>query len=220
MIILAFIIAIIFAFAIFNYRAVAKMSDGTAQMKEIAHAIQEGANTFIKNEYRVIFFIGISVSVVLSAAIEWYVGISFVLGALMSASASWVGMKIATITNVRVANRAKQSKSLGATLKVAFRGGSVMGLAVSGFSLLGLGLVYVVFGDLMGQTAPENLTLQSNRIGLNFIPFAMTVSGYALGCSVIAMFNRVGGGIYTKAADMGADLVGKNRSGHTRRRFS
>ena len=212
MIALAVVVGVSLIFTVVNYRAVARMASGNAKMQEISHAIREGANTFIRNEYRLIFYIGTCAAVVLSAAIAWYVGLSFALGAFMSAAAGWVGMKIATITNVRVANRARESTSLGQTLKVAFQGGSVMGLAVSGFSLLGLGLIYLVFGQLIGQTNPANLTIQTNHIGLNFIPFAMTVSGYALGCSVIAMFNRVGGGIYTKAADMGADLVGKTEA--------
>jgi K(+)-stimulated pyrophosphate-energized sodium pump len=88
-----------------------------------------------------------------------------------------------------------------------------MGLSVAGFSMLGLGLVYLVFGLAFGQALPQNLLIVTNWIGINFIPFTMTVSGYALGCSVIAMFDRVGGGIYTKAADMGADLVGKTEAG-------
>ena len=130
----------------------------------------------------------------------------------MSASAGWIGMKIATLANVRVSNTARKTNSLGKTLKVAFQGGSVMGLSVGGFALLGLILVYYVFGKLMGQVDVENLTIIKNWLGINFIPFTMTVSGYALGCSIIAMFDRVGGGIYTKAADMGADLVGKTEA--------
>src|SRR6056297_1934534 len=130
----------------------------------------------------------------------------------MSASAGWIGMKIATLANVRVSNTARKTNSLGKTLKVAFQGGSVMGLSVGGFALLGLILIYYVFGKLMGQVDVENLTIIKNWLGINFIPFTMTVSGYALGCSIIAMFDRVGGGIYTKAADMGADLVGKTEA--------
>lgn len=87
-----------------------------------------------------------------------------------------------------------------------------MGLCVAGFALLGLFIVLLVFGRAMGQLNAENITVYTNWLGINFIPFAMTVSGYALGCSIIAMFFRVGGGIYTKAADMGADLVGKTEA--------
>jgi len=209
------IIAIILAlgYAAYNFYTVKKMPSGNDLMQEIALAIKEGADAFIKHEYKVIFSIAIIIAVVLSGIVSWYTGVAFILGALMSASAGFIGMKIATISNVRVSNTARESKSLGATLKVAFRGGSVMGLCVGGFALLGLTIVYFVFGKLLGQTTPEQLVIVTNHIGINFIPFTMTVSGYALGCSIIAMFDRVGGGIYTKAADMGADLVGKTEAG-------
>ena len=198
--------------AVYNYMKVKRREAGTDEMKEIAAAIQEGANAFIAHEYKVISLVALAVFAVLAVVVQWYVGVAFVVGAIMSATAGYVGMKIATIANVRVSNEARVSKSLGSTLKVAFQGGSVMGLCVGGFALLGLGLVFVFFGDIMGQMTEANLTLQSNWLGITFVPFAMTVSGYALGCSLIAMFNRVGGGIYTKAADMGADLVGKTEA--------
>lgn len=198
--------------AVYNYMKVKRRDAGTDEMKEIAKAIQEGANTFMVHEYKIISVVALGVFIVLAVVVQWYVGVAFVLGALMSATAGLVGMKIATISNVRVSNEARISKNLGKTLKVAFQGGSVMGLCVGGFALLGLGLIFVFFGDIMGQLSEANLSLQSNWIGITFIPFAMTVSGYALGCSLIAMFNRVGGGIYTKAADMGADLVGKTEA--------
>jgi len=198
--------------AVYNYYTVKRRDAGTKEMKEIAKAIQEGANAFIAHEYKVIFFVALGVFALLAVVVSWYVGVAFLIGAIMSATAGYVGMKIATISNVRVSNEARVSKSLGSTLKVAFQGGSVMGLSVGGFAIFGLGVIYVVFGNLMGQLDIENLSIQSNWMGINFIPFAMTVSGYALGCSLIAMFNRVGGGIYTKAADMGADLVGKTEA--------
>ncbi|KGE73838.1 sodium-translocating pyrophosphatase [Spirochaeta lutea] len=208
------IVAIVGAlsFAAINFYGVKRMDAGTDTMKEIASAIQEGADAFIRHEYKVIFSIAVVIAVVLGILVSWYTGVAFILGAAMSASAGWVGMKIATIANVRVANKARETSSLGQTLKVAFRGGSVMGLSVGGFSLLGLAGVYLVFGELMGQMKPAALQVEANWIGINFIPFTMTVSGYALGCSIIAMFDRVGGGIYTKAADMGADLVGKTEA--------
>ncbi|HPE67964.1 MAG TPA: sodium-translocating pyrophosphatase [Thermotogota bacterium] len=200
------------SFAAVNYYGVKRLATGNALMNEIAGAIQEGADAFIRHEYKVIFSIAVFIALALGIVVSWYTGVAFILGAVMSASAGWIGMKIATLANVRVSNAARETKSLGKTLKVAFRGGSVMGLSVGGFALLGLGIVYLVFGKLMGQTAPENLTIVTNWMQINFIPFTMTVSGYALGCSVIAMFDRVGGGIYTKAADMGADLVGKTEA--------
>ena len=130
----------------------------------------------------------------------------------MSASAGFIGMKIATYANVRVSNKARTTKNLGETLKVAFQGGSVMGLCVGGFALLGLFIVYLIFGIGMDQLNLDNVSLVKNWMGVEYVPFTMAVTGYALGCSVIAMFNRIGGGIYTKAADMGADLVGKTEA--------
>ena len=208
------IIAVVAAlsFAAINFYAVKRLDTGTALMQEIAGAIQEGADAFISHEYKIIGFIASIIAVLLAVVVSWYTGVAFIFGALMSGTAGWIGMKIATLANVRVSNRARESKSLGSTLKVAFQGGSVMGLSVAGFSLLGLGVVYAVFGQILGQTDPANLTVIVNWLGVNFIPFTMSVSGYALGCSIIAMFDRVGGGIYTKAADMGADLVGKTEA--------
>lgn len=214
MIIMVFItVALALVLTIYNYRKVKELDPGSELMKEIAKAIQEGANAFIRHEYRIIAKIAIGIAILLSLVVDWYVGIVFILGALMSGLAGFIGMRIATISNVRVSNKARTSLSLGETLKVAFRGGSVMGLSVGGFALLGLAIVYLVFGEWLGQLNPENLVIKHNWLGINFIPFTMTVSGYALGCSIIAMFDRVGGGIYTKAADMGADLVGKTEVG-------
>jgi K(+)-stimulated pyrophosphate-energized sodium pump len=209
------IIAVIAAlsFAAFNYIKVKKRDMGTDEMKQIALDIREGANAFIIHEYKVIFGIAVFIAITLGVLVAWYTGVAFIIGAVMSASAGWIGMKIATHSNVRVANEARVTNDLGKTLKVAFQGGSVMGLSVGGFALLGLFIIYLVFGKIMGQTDVPQLVIQHNWIGINFIPFTMTVSGYALGCSIIAMFDRVGGGIYTKAADMGADLVGKTEAG-------
>ena len=209
------IVAIIGAlgFAVFSYFKVKSKDTGTPEMTQIAEDIREGANAFIKHEYKVIFSIAIFIAIALGVLVSWHTGVTFVLGATMSATAGWIGMKIATHSNVRVANEARLTNSLGKTLKVAFQGGSVMGLSVAGFALLGLLIIYLVFGRLLGQTDVDQIVITTNWIGINFIPFTMTVSGYALGCSIIALFDRVGGGIYTKAADMGADLVGKTEAG-------
>jgi len=195
-----------------NFFAVKKMGTGTPLMEEIAGAIKEGADAFIKHEYGVIAKIAAVIAVLLGVVVTWQTGVAFILGALMSGSAGWIGMKIATIANVRVSNKARETGSLGETLKVAYRGGSVMGLSVGGFALLGLVIVYFVFGLLLGELDQAKLAITENWMGITFIPFTMTVSGYALGCSIIAMFDRVGGGIFTKAADMGADLVGKTEA--------
>ncbi len=199
-------------FAAFHFVKVKKMEEGTDQMKEVASAIRIGANAFMTYEYKILLLVVAIVAVILTVVVSWQTAACFVLGAVMSGSAGWVGMKIATYANVRVSNRARETKSLGEALKVAFRGGSVMGLCVGACALLGLMLVYLIFGVALGLIRPENIVAGANWIGLEIVPFTMCLSGYALGCSVIAMFNRVGGGIYTKAADMGADLVGKTEA--------
>ncbi|MBQ2818956.1 MAG: sodium-translocating pyrophosphatase [Clostridia bacterium] len=199
-------------YAAFNFYMVKKLKEGTPRMQEIAKAIRIGANAFIVYEYKIIIIVAVCIAIALAALISWQAACAFIIGATMSASAGWVGMKIATYANVRVTNEANESRSLGKTLKVAFRGGSVMGLCVGGFALLGIFIVYLVFGMLLGQIdALAAGDYNVNWLGLE-APFTMTVSSYALGCSIIALFARVGGGIYTKAADMGADLVGKTEA--------
>ena len=209
------VIAVIAAlsFAAVNFVLVRRRSPGTELMREIAGYIREGSDAFIGHEYRVIGRLALFIAALLAVVVSWQSAAAFLLGALMSGSAGFVGMKIATAANVRVSNQARETRRLGPTLKTAFQGGSVMGLSVGGFALLGLLIVYIVFGRILGQAEPENLIIDTNWLGISTIPFTMTVSGYALGCSIIAMFDRVGGGIYTKAADMGADLVGKTEAG-------
>ena len=200
------------AYAAFNFFSVKKLDEGTDQMREIASAIRVGANAFIRYEYKVLFAVVLVVAAVLALLVSWQTACCFLIGAVMSSAAGWIGMRIATYANVRVANAARLTVRIGSTLKVAFRGGSVMGLCVAGCALLGLVLVYLIFGLGMGLLQPESLVSHKNWLGIDVIPFTMCLSGYALGCSVIAMFNRIGGGIYTKAADMGADLVGKTEA--------
>lgn len=202
------------ACAALNYFTTKKLKEGTERMQEIAAAIRVGANAFIKYEYKIVAIIGSVVAALLIAFVSWQTGIAFIIGALVSAAAGFVGMKIATYANVRVTNAANETRNTGKTLKVAFRGGSVMGLCVAGFALMGALIVYAVFGigchqvdDILGKTEPIWTNWTKLEAGLT-----MTLSGYALGCSIIALFNRVGGGIYTKAADMGADLVGKTEA--------
>lgn len=201
------------AYAALNFFSVKKIDEGTDLMKGIASRIRMGAVTFLNYEFRIIAVIGVAVALLMGLIVGWYVAVAFLIGAAMSSLAAVVGMRIATYANVRVSNTARTTKKLGQTLKVAFKGGSVMGLCVAGFALLGLVIVYVVFGILLKQLSIENVYIVRNWLGIEFSPFTMTISGYALGCSIIAMFFRVGGGIYTKAADMGADLVGKTEAG-------
>lgn len=202
------------ACAALNYFTTKKLKEGTERMQEIAAAIRVGANAFIKYEYKIVAIIGSVVAALLIAFVSWQTGIAFIIGALVSAAAGFVGMKIATYANVRVTNAANETRDTGKTLKVAFKGGSVMGLCVAGFALMGALIVFAVFGiacHQIGDILKETTPIWTNWTGLE-AGFTMTLSGYALGCSIIALFNRVGGGIYTKAADMGADLVGKTEA--------
>ena len=198
-------------YAAFNFIGVKKLDEGTDRMKEIAAAIRVGANAFITYEYKIIAVVVVIIAIAFAAIFtvqygefSWEPSVCFMIGVIMSASAGWVGMKIATYANVRVSNTARNTKNIGSTLKVALKGGSVMGLCVGGFALLGLFLVYIIFG--FGLNMLDIAALRGAHV------FTQCLSCYALGCSIVAMFNRVGGGIYTKAADMGADLVGKTEA--------
>ncbi|MBQ1507864.1 MAG: sodium-translocating pyrophosphatase, partial [Erysipelotrichaceae bacterium] len=195
----------------FNFRFVKKLEEGTPLMQKIAAAIRLGASTFMKYELRILIIVVSAVAVLVFFALEWYVSLALLLGAFLSAMAGQVGMTIATYANVRVTNEARTTNNLGKTLKVAFRGGSVMGLCVGGFALGGLCLLYFLFGIQLGwlqETTPHLSWLTH----IELVRFPNVLSGYSLGCSLVAIFNRVGVGIYTKAADMGADLVGKTEA--------
>jgi len=194
-------------YAAFNYVKIKNMEEGTERMSEIASAIREGSDTFLMEEYKVLLVAIIVVTLVLGIFIQYSSAVAFIIGTIMSGAVGLFGMKASTLANVRVANTALNTKNIGKTTKVALRGGSVMGISVSAAALVGLVIVVRLF---RGQL--QNLGTVTNWCGISFEPFSMTLSSYALGCSLIAMFNRVGGGIYTKAADMGADLVGKTEA--------
>jgi K(+)-stimulated pyrophosphate-energized sodium pump len=184
---------------------VSKQDAGTDKMKKIAGHISEGAMAFLRAEYRIlsVFVLVVAVLLGVSANSEQsspLVGVSFVLGAFCSALAGFIGMKVATKANVRTANAARTS--LGKALEVAFAGGSVMGMGVVGLGVLGLGTLFIVYSHLFGTDTMENV----NRV-------ITIITGFSFGASSIALFARVGGGIYTKAADVGADLVGKVEAG-------
>ena len=203
--VIVFLVAMLgVAYTAFNFLKIRDMKEGTPEMAEIASAIRLGANTFLLKEYHILIKVIILISLITGVFIQWSSAVSFVTGVTASAFAGFIGMRAATYANVRVANRARKTKNIGKTLKVALRGGSVMGISVSAFALIGLVFVFALFKDQL-----NNLGTVTNWCGIEFEPFSMTLSSYALGCSIVAMFNRVGGGIYTKAADMGADLVGK-----------
>ncbi|MFP4201185.1 MAG: sodium-translocating pyrophosphatase [Clostridia bacterium] len=168
-------------------RSVNSKPAGNEKMREIADAIHEGAMTFLHTEYRTLVVFVVVVAALLTWQISYQTALSFILGAVFSATAGYVGMHAATSANVRTAQAA--SRSQGEALSVAFSGGAVMGISVASLGLAGLGILYYFFGD------------------------PGIINGFALGASSIALFARVGGGIYTKAADVGADLVGKVEAG-------
>ena len=184
---------------------VAKQDAGTDKMKKIAGHIAEGAMAFLKAEYKVLAIFVVCVSALLaftanSESSSPLVGVSFALGAFSSALAGFIGMRVATKANVRTTNAARTS--LGKALEVAFVGGSVMGMGVVGIGVLGLSVLFIVYGNMFGVDTQENVT----RV-------ITIITGFSFGASSIALFARVGGGIYTKAADVGADLVGKVEAG-------
>jgi K(+)-stimulated pyrophosphate-energized sodium pump len=184
---------------------VANQDAGTDKMKKIAGHIAEGAMAFLKAEYKVLVIFVACVAVLLAVTANgttssWLVGVSFVLGAFSSALAGFIGMRVATKANVRTTNAARTS--LGKALEVAFVGGSVMGMGVVGIGVLGLSVLLIVYGNMFGLDGQENVT----RV-------ITIITGFSFGASSIALFARVGGGIYTKAADVGADLVGKVEAG-------
>ncbi|MCB0572168.1 MAG: sodium/proton-translocating pyrophosphatase, partial [Phaeodactylibacter sp.] len=176
---------------------VSKKEVGTERMARIAKNISEGAMAFLKAEYRVlaVFVLAVAILLAISGSSEEtsspLIALSFVTGAVCSALAGFIGMRVATKANVRTTNAARTS--LGAALEVAFAGGSVMGLGVVGLGVLGLGALFLVYTN-MGWDINKVITV---------------ITGFSFGASSIALFARVGGGIYTKAADVGADLVGK-----------
>jgi K(+)-stimulated pyrophosphate-energized sodium pump len=184
---------------------VANQDAGTDKMKKIAGHIAEGAMAFLKAEYKVLIIFVACVAVLLAVSADnekssWLVGVSFALGAFSSALAGFIGMRVATKANVRTTNAARTS--LGKALEIAFVGGSVMGMGVVGIGVLGLSILLIVYGNMFGLDTQENVT----RV-------ITIITGFSFGASSIALFARVGGGIYTKAADVGADLVGKVEAG-------
>lgn len=184
---------------------VAKQDTGTEKMSKISSHIQRGAMAFLKAEYKVlsVFVLCVAIILGLSANAEtshWLISVSFIVGAFCSGLAGFIGMKVATKANVRTTNAARQS--LGQGLNIAFAGGSVMGLGVVGLGVLGLSILFIVFGDMFGTGDAASV----NKV-------LAVVTGFSFGASSIALFARVGGGIYTKAADVGADLVGKVEAG-------
>ena len=186
----AAVVGLLIAFCLASW--ISKASEGTDRMKEIAGYIREGAMAFLKREYRTMVIVIVVLFLLIGIGLQsWITAVLYVCGALLSVLAGFFGMKVATNGNVRTANAAMES-GMNKALKIAFRSGAVMGLCVSGLGLFGLGVVVCV---------------------LDLATVTQCVTGFGLGASSMALFGRVGGGIYTKAADVGADLVGKVEAG-------
>ncbi len=196
------VLALVFVFI--KNAWVTKQEVGNEKMSNIAKHIADGAMSFLKAEYKVLAIFVVAVAILLyfkgtyEEGSNGMVALSFVVGAICSALAGFIGMKVATKANVRTTNAARTS--LGRALEVAFAGGAVMGLGVVGLGVLGLSSLFMIYQNLW--PGAENLPMVLN-----------VLSGFSLGASSIALFARVGGGIYTKAADVGADLVGKVEAG-------
>ena len=199
------IVGLLYTLLKFNW--VSKQDAGNERMKEISTYIAEGAMAFLKAEWKILGYFVVIVALLLgfmatkNAESHWSIAISFVIGAVFSATAGYIGMKVATKANVRTAQAAKTS--LAQALKVSFTGGSVMGLGVSGLAVLGLGGLFLVLKSMFYVNGDPSEMLRTIEV----------LTGFSLGAESIALFARVGGGIYTKAADVGADLVGKVEAG-------
>lgn len=179
--------AISLIYAGFLAYSVMKEDEGNDQMKGIAKAIREGAKAYLNRQYKTVFAFAIVIAVILVFAINWQSGLGFIIGATLSAVAGYIGMNMTTQCNVRTTNKAREG--LQAALSLAFKGGAVSGFSIVGLALTGLGILYMAFGD------------------------ARMLIGFGFGACLVSLFARVGGGIYTKAADVGADLVGKVEAG-------
>lgn len=197
---------IVLGYAYLVYREIKSLPEGNDKMKEISASIHEGAMVFLKREYRIIGIFVIIVFILLGFFIGWKAAVAYLGGAFCSALAGFFGMKAATKANVRTA-QAAATEGQGKALAVAFKGGNVMGLCVAGLGLLGLSIAFT-----FGIGLPSN---PDDPTALAFFAqnFAGVIGGFAMGASTVALFARIGGGIFTKGADVGADLVGKVEAG-------
>jgi len=199
------VIGLLYTLIKFNW--VSKQDAGNARMKEISTYIAEGAMAFLKAEWKILAYFVVIVAILLGFMAQsnedshWSIAISFFIGAVFSATAGYIGMKVATKANVRTAEAARSS--LSKALNVSFTGGAVMGLGVSGLAVLGLGGLFLVLKQYFSPDGDVEGMLRTIEV----------LTGFSLGAESIALFARVGGGIYTKAADVGADLVGKVEAG-------
>lgn len=201
------VVALLYTFLQSNW--VSKQNAGNEKMKIISGHIADGAMAFLKAEYKILTYFVVVVSILLAVMgssnsnSHWSIGLAFAVGAVFSALAGFIGMKIATKANVRTAEAARTS--LSKALKVSFTGGSVMGMGVAGLAVLGLGALFLIIKQIFAPDATVDSHEMEKTIEI--------LTGFSLGAESIALFARVGGGIYTKAADVGADLVGKVEAG-------
>ena len=196
-------------YTLWKFFWVSRQDPGTDRMKEISNYIADGAMAFLRAEWKILTYFGIIVALLLAFMgsrnpdSHWSIAIAFLMGAFFSALAGYIGMRVATRANVRTAHAARTS--LAKALAVSFTGGSVMGMGVAGLAVLGLGGLFII---LIKIFAPDVAATD------HFVTKAIEIlTGFSLGAESIALFARVGGGIYTKAADVGADLVGKVEAG-------
>lgn len=188
-----------------NFKDLKNHDEGSAEMQDLALIIRNGAKTFMRREYRVIIPTVILVALAYSLFMERFSGLAFILGATMSSLACTIGMYGGTYGNVRTTNAARVTGAMSRTIRIALMSGSISGFAVPAFGIFGVCLVWILSGGLdPDATATGFLPLVECH------PLTMRLTTYSLGCSLVAMFNRVAGGNYTKAADISADIVGKN----------
>jgi K(+)-stimulated pyrophosphate-energized sodium pump len=201
------VIGLLYTFIKFSW--VSKQDSGNERMQEISRYIAEGAMAFLKAEWKILSYFVVLAAILLAIMghsnpeSNWSIALAFVLGAILSALAGFIGMRVATKANVRTTQAARTS--LSKALKVSFTGGSVMGLGVAGLAVLGLGGLFILLKAIFAPGAPVDSDGMKRTIEV--------LTGFSLGAESIALFARVGGGIYTKAADVGADLVGKVEAG-------
>lgn len=199
------VVLIAFCLIIRNFIDLKNHDEGTPEMKELAQIIREGASTFMSREYRVIIPTVVFFGILYSLFTETFAGIALIFGATLNMVAVEIGMRAGTYGNVRTTNAARTTKALSRTMRIALLGGSVSGFAVPAFGLFGFLVVWLISGGAHADTVGHGL------LGLNScIPVTMRLGCYSLGFSLVGMFNRVAGGNYTKAADISADIVGKN----------
>ncbi len=199
------VIALALIYIFYNYARIRRLDEGTEEMAQMAAIIRSGAATFLKTEFKTVAIVVVILAVVFSLFVEKTSGLTFILGACMSSIVCILGMRSATYANVRTANRARKTLNVGETVKVALCGGSISGLSVQAFGMLGLVLVLIFFG--VDETAVSTGLIAN----LECNPSIMRITTYSLGCSLVAMFNRVAGGNYTKAADISSDILAKLR---------